>query len=92
MKTNKPIKWRTLVGLILLATGVAVNWTWIWGLLFLFWVIPDLFTGRTYFIEEIRKDKNPILYWIIVVGWMLLSLYYFSDLAYSVYTSLFWPA
>ena len=84
MSTTRSIKWRTIVGLILLAAAVVLNWLWVWGLLFLFWVIPDIFIGRTYFIEEIRKDENPILFWVIVVAWVLFSLYYFSSLIYSI--------
>ena len=84
MAKQRDIKWRTIIGLILLAAAMVMNWTWMWGLLFLYWVIPDLFTGVTYFIEEIRKDEHPILYWIIVVTWISLSLYMFSAIFYEL--------
>jgi hypothetical protein len=57
-----------------------MNWEWAWGILFLFWVIPDIFSGVTYFIEPIEKRQNPILYWIIVVSWILMAIYSFSVL------------
>lgn len=84
MSTTRAIKWRTIVGLILLGAAVVLDWAWVWGLLFLSWVMPDLFTGCTYFIEEIRRDETPILFWIIVVAWIVLSLYYFSSLLYLI--------
>ena len=48
------LKWRTIIGLLLIYTTVVLypSYQWIWGLLFLYWVIPDLFTGTTYFIEQ----------------------------------------
>lgn len=68
-------KVRTILGLILLYTAVLLNWEWVWGVLFLVWVIPDLFSGITYFIEPIEKKENPILYWIIVMSWLWMSIY-----------------
>jgi hypothetical protein len=57
-----------------------MNWEWAWGVLFLFWVIPDIFSGITYFIEPIDKKQNPILYWIIIASWILMAIYSFSVL------------
>jgi len=69
------IKWRTIIGLIFIYLAVWFNWQWAWGILFLLWVIPDLFTGVTYFMEPIEKTENPMLYWIIIVSWILMSFY-----------------
>jgi hypothetical protein len=79
MKTSD-IKWRTIIALILMYIAMFMNWEWAWGILFLFWVIPDIFSGVTYFIEPIEKRQNPILYWIIVVSWILMAIYSFSVL------------
>lgn len=79
MKTSN-IKWRTIIALILMYIAMFMNWEWAWGILFLFWVIPDIFSGVTYFIEPIEKKQNPILYWIIVVSWILMAIYAFSVL------------
>ena len=68
------------MGLILLYVAMWFNWQWIWGVLFLIWVIPDLFSGITYFIEPIQKKEHPTLYWVIVSTWVILSLYSFSTL------------
>jgi hypothetical protein len=77
---NKSIKWRTITALILMYVAILMNWEWTWGILFLFWVIPDVFTGITYFIEPISKKENPILYWVIIVSWLLMSIYSLSTL------------
>ena len=68
------VKWRTIVGLLLIYVAVALNWQWIWGVFSLFWIIPDFFTGVTYFIEPISRKDNPILYWIIIITWIALAI------------------
>ena len=67
------IKWRTILGLILVWVATILNWQWIWSILFLIWIIPDFFTGVTYFIEPITKKDNPFLYWLIMISWVALS-------------------
>jgi len=80
MASRTHIKWRSIVGLIIIYIAMWLNWQWIWGLLFILWVIPDLFSGVTYFLEPVEKNKNPILYWVIIGSWILMSLYSFSSL------------
>ncbi len=81
-KTGSKIKWRTILGLILMYIAMWFNWQWAWGILFLIWVIPDIYTGNTYFIEYIEKKSSPILYWVIVVSWILMALYSMASLFY----------
>lgn len=70
----KKIKWRTILGLLLVWVASILNWQWIWGVLFIIWIIPDFYTGITYFIEPISKKDNPILYWLIMISWVSLSI------------------
>ena len=73
-------KWRTILGLIFMYIAIWFNWQWAWGILFLLWVIPDLITGVTYFMEPVEKKENPILYWIIILSWILMSVYSIASL------------
>lgn len=66
---------RTLIGLVLIYAAAATNQNWMWGLLYLFWLIPDLLTGETHFIEHLQRDEQPALYWIVMATLLLLSLY-----------------
>jgi len=77
---KKPIKWRTIIALVLMYIAMLMNWTWAWGILFLLWVVPDILSGMTYFIEPIEKKEHPLLYWIIIVSWILMAIYSFSTL------------
>lgn len=82
MSNQKPFKWRSILGLILIYLAMWFNWQWAWGILFLFWVIPDLNSGVTHFLEPIEKKENPILFWIIIVSWILMSLLSFLAFFY----------
>ncbi|MEM9419721.1 MAG: VOC family protein [Planctomycetota bacterium] len=68
-------KWRTILGLILVYLAVLTETSWVWGVLFLIWVLPDLKTGVTHFIEPVPRRGHPVLYWTIVITWILMSGY-----------------
>jgi len=68
-------KWRSLVGLMVVYLAILLEANWLWGALFLLWVIPDLKTGTTYFIEPLSRSKNPVLYWAVILTWIGLSIY-----------------
>ena len=69
------LKWKTILGLVVLWVGVLLNWNWVWGVLFILWTLPALYSGRTYFVEEIDRDDHPVLFWMLVGTWILLSVY-----------------
>lgn len=65
----------TLLALIIVYIAVVFNLTWVWGLLFLMWVVPDLRSGQTHLMEPISRAKNPIWYWLIIGTWLWMSVY-----------------
>lgn len=72
-------KWKTAIALLLLVVAILMNWNWVWGILFIAWALNDLVLGVTYFVEEIARKKNPILFWTIVILWLALGLYSLAD-------------
>ena len=70
-------KWRTVIGLFLIYLSAVLypKYQWFWGVLFLYWVIPEIFTGSAYFMEPIHRLENPILYWLIIITWLALGSY-----------------
>lgn len=79
---KKKIKWRTILGLLFMYLAMWYNWQWAWGVLFLIWVIPDIISGVTYFIEPVERSSEPILYWVIIISWVLMSLLSLSVLLF----------
>lgn len=72
-------KWKTVIALILLLNAMLLNWTWVFGILFIAWAISDIIAGRIYFVEAIIRTENPILFWIIAGLWILMGLYYLVE-------------
>ncbi|AFY39598.1 Glyoxalase/bleomycin resistance protein/dioxygenase [[Leptolyngbya] sp. PCC 7376] len=70
-------KWRASLGLFFVTLAIILNLNWVWGILFLLWVIPDIQSGSTYFFELVECRENPIIYWLIMVMWIALSIYFF---------------
>jgi predicted transcriptional regulator YdeE len=68
-------KWKAILGLIFVWTAIFTNLNWIWGVIFLIWVYPEIKYRRAFFIEPVKRDSHPILYWIIIASWILMSIY-----------------
>ena len=71
---SRQIRWFTLVALAIVVVALVFDFQWVWGLLFLFWCAPSLFTGVTFLVEPIHRSENPWLFWTIVMMWLGLSI------------------
>lgn len=76
INARKP-KWRTILALLIVYVATFFNWQWIWGVFSLYWIIPDFFTGVTYFTEPVDRKNHPILYWLILITWIAFSVVMF---------------
>ena len=47
---------------------------WVWGLLFLWWLVPALSTGYAHLVFEVDRREDPILFWIVVAMWAAFGL------------------
>ncbi|NQZ42854.1 MAG: VOC family protein [Flavobacteriaceae bacterium] len=72
---NPKIKWKAIIGLLLILIGIVGDWTWLWSLFFTFWVVQDLRSGQTYLMETVSRTQNPILYWVILLVWMVFIIF-----------------
>ena len=72
---TRDFKWKTLLALAVVYVAVVMEWNWVWGVLFMMWTIPALYSGRTYFVEEIDRRTHPVLFWLIVGTWITLSVF-----------------
>jgi len=63
------------MALILIIISILMEWNWVWGAIFIMWAIPSFYSGKTYLVQEIDKNKDPILFWLILMMWVGLSAY-----------------
>ena len=57
-----------------LMVATAMGFHSLWGLLFLYWTIPNFYSGHAFLVSDITRDDDPILFWLIQVAWVVLGL------------------
>ena len=67
-------RWKTILTLVVLIIATLYNFMPAWGALFLFWAGVNIKKKETYLVERILRSENPILYWLLVSGWISLGL------------------
>lgn len=72
-------KWKALLSLTLIIIAIVFVLTWLWGVIILVWVIPDVISGKTYLSELVLRKETPILYWAIIFVWLFLAFYLLAD-------------
>ena len=73
-RTSGRVRWFTLVAIAIVLVAVIFDLQWGFGLLFLLWAAPSIFTGETFLVEPVHRAENPWLFWTIVTLWLSLSL------------------
>lgn len=66
-------KIKSKLALVFIVIVLVSGQYWLFGFLFLIWVILDLKNKQTYLLEIIQRSENPILYWLIVLMWLIFS-------------------
>lgn len=58
----------------LLMISTALGFQSLWGLLFLYWTIPNFYSGHALLLSDIKRDDDPVLFWLIQFAWVVLGL------------------
>ena len=45
-----------------------------WGLLFIYWTVPNFYTGRAFLVSDVSRDEAPLLFWLIQLTWLILGI------------------
>lgn len=62
------------IALPVLLAATMVGLYWVWGLLFIWWVVPAIMSGQALLVFEIYRDEDPLLYWAVTALWAVLGL------------------
>lgn len=62
------------VALPVLLLAAVLQMYWLWGLLFLWWIVPSVMAGQTALVFDVERSKDPILFWAVVTLWALFGL------------------
>lgn len=70
----KQLDWITALVLAALLFTLYMNWSWPWGVLFIYWALPAYLSGEAFLIGPISRRENPALFWIVSTLWVLLGV------------------
>lgn len=62
------------VALPVLVVAAVLGIYWIWGLMFLWWLVPSVMSGQAQLVFPVQADEDPILFWVVVVLWAVFGL------------------
>lgn len=63
----------TVAALVVLLGATVIGWTWVWGIFFLYWAVSGIVTGYAFVVQTIERDRNPALFWLISITWLVLA-------------------
>lgn len=68
-----PPNWLNALILAALLLALYMNWSWPWGLLFVYWAVPSILSGEAHLIGPIARAHAPILFWLVTTLWVALG-------------------
>lgn len=58
---------------VALMISTALGFQFLWGLLFLYWTIPNFYSGHAFLLSDVTRDNDPFLFWAVQVAWIILG-------------------
>lgn len=71
MKRDRLLNYITFV--VLMATTF-MGFQSLWGLLFIYWTIPNFYSGHALLLSDVTRDDDPLLFWLVQIAWVALGL------------------
>ena len=66
---------------VILMISTLLGYQFLWGLLFLYWTIPNFYSGHAFLLSDVTRDDDPILFWAVQFAWVILGgLLVFMDI------------
>ncbi|SLN55087.1 hypothetical protein ROA7450_02838 [Roseovarius albus] len=57
-----------------LMVSTAMGFQSLWGLLFLYWTIPNFYAGHAFLVSDVSREEDPVLFWLIQLAWVVLGV------------------
>ncbi len=59
---------------VALMVSTALGYQFLWGVLFLYWTVPNFYSGHAFLVSDVRRDEDPVLFWSVQGAWCVLGL------------------
>ena len=56
-----------------LMVSTAMGYQALWGLMFLYWTIPNFYSGHAFLLSDVTRDDDPVLFWLVQIAWIVLG-------------------
>ncbi|SIQ73557.1 hypothetical protein SAMN05421797_10314 [Maribacter ulvicola] len=53
--------------------AIIYDWNWFWALIVALGLLNVIVTGEIHFVESIKKKDAPLMYWLMVAVWTVLT-------------------
>ncbi|PID95893.1 MAG: hypothetical protein CSA85_00025 [Alphaproteobacteria bacterium] len=71
MKQDRLLNYITFA---VLMVATALGFQSLWGLLFLYWTVPNFATGHAFLLSNVTRAKDPLLWWLVQIAWIVLGV------------------
>ena len=61
------------VTFLLLMLTTALGYQSLWGLMFIYWTIPNFYSGHAFLLSDVTHEEDPILFWLVQIAWVFLG-------------------
>jgi len=61
------------VTFVVLMISTVLGYQFLWGLLFLYWTIPNFYSGHAFLLSDVTRDEDSILFWAVQISWIVLG-------------------
>jgi len=62
------------IAFVVLMISTVMGFQFLWGLLFLYWTIPNFYSGHAFLLSDVTRDDDPVLFWAVQFAWVVLGL------------------
>lgn len=69
-----PFRLANYIAYPVLLVAALLGFYWVWGLLFLWWLVPTIRSGQAFLMFDITRAQDPLLFWAVVVLWAVFGL------------------
>ena len=70
----KQARFLNYVTFVALMVSTALGYQSLWGALFLYWTIPNFYSGHAFLLSDVTREDDPILFWLVQIAWVVLGL------------------
>jgi len=57
-----------------LMVSTVLGYQFLWGLLFLYWTIPNFHSGQAFLLSNVTRSDDPVLFWVVQIAWVVLGV------------------